>query len=64
VNDCLWLAMSVCKDKCKCTRYLSMNSNEGQKIGLEWEKRVDEILEPVALAFAYENGFGGSEYEM
>lgn len=64
MNDCLWFAMGVCEDKCKCTRYLSMNSNEGRKIAMAWEKKVDEILKSVALAFAYENGFGGSENEM
>lgn len=51
------LAIGVCKDQCKCPKYLSMNSDEGQKMEEKWGSIVDKILEPLAVVFAKEEGF-------
>lgn len=64
MNDCLWLAIGACEEQCKCTRYLSMNSEEGQRVGMLWERKVDEVLKPLAVEFARENGFGGGGLAM
>ena len=64
MNDCLWFAIGACKEQCKCIRYLSMNSEEGHRVGMKWERKVDEVLEPLAVEFAREHGFGGGGLAM
>ena len=57
MNDCLWYSIGVCNGDCLCKKYLSMNSDEGQKVGMQWERLVGKTLEPLAKVFAKENGF-------
>lgn len=57
MNDCIWYAIQVCGDCCKCEKYLSVNTDEGYEIEEKWTLKVEEVLAAIALEFAKENGF-------
>jgi len=57
MNDCLWGAIGVCNKDCQCKSYISMNSEEGQALSIEWEKIVENVLPEFAITFAEANGF-------
>lgn len=58
MNDCLWWAIGACEDKCKCENYVSMNSDRGDVLQEQWHDVAREVLKPVAMKFALDNGFG------
>lgn len=52
MNDCLWYYIGICDcegdcaDFC-CQEYLSVNSDEGNKIAAQYQKDIDWVIEPV-----------------
>ena len=59
MNDCLWCSLEVCECNGKCSKYLSMNTEDGEILMMQWLNKVDEVLEPLRKEFAKENGFKG-----
>lgn len=57
MNDCLWCALDVCECDGKCSKYLSMNEEDGEILMTQWLSKVDEVLEPLRKEFAKENDF-------
>ena len=53
MNDCFWCCTCVCEcDSCICDKYISMNSEQGNKLEEEYRKDVDKALEPVREMWA------------
>lgn len=46
MNYCVW-AFIFCECEYKCDRYLSANCEEGYKIIEEYDKEVNEVVEPI-----------------
>lgn len=57
MNDCFWRSIGVCTGQCKCTHYLSMNSEKGQKSIDKYQTDVDVALIPVKKKWS--KSFGG-----
>ena len=51
MNDCIWFMFDICDCDGQCLNYLSINSNEGQKMHNEYQKDIDEALIPVREKF-------------
>jgi len=64
MNDCIWRVLGVCYSKCRCEKYLSMNSEEGKKAEqaytLEWNRKVKPIQNRLAINF-YKNYYKESK---
>jgi hypothetical protein len=46
MNDCVWCFI-FCECNSKCERYLSANCQEGSEFLRQYEKEIDEAIEPV-----------------
>ena len=48
MNDCLWYGIGVCGGViCKCPRYLSLNSEEGNQMGIRYDMEIQDAMKPV-----------------
>lgn len=44
MNDCLWRGIRVCKSKCSCDKYVSLNTKTGHDLALKYDKQVKKII--------------------
>lgn len=48
MNDCFWSFLGLCSESCKnCTKYLSVNSEDGEKMLEEYHRQIDYVLTPL-----------------
>lgn len=57
MNDCVWLLINVCEGGCRCDKYLSINSDEGDEIASKWSEIVNIALSPLRKEFGEKYGF-------
>ncbi len=45
MNDCIWHRIDLCRNECKCEKYLSVLSDEGKAISKEKSDAIIELYD-------------------
>ena len=47
MENCVWLYICTCNNKCNCNKYIDVNSETGKKILTAYTQEVNKAIEPV-----------------
>lgn len=47
MNDCVWCVSAWCDCMGRCKHYLSINTEEGQRMEEKYDNDVEEALKPI-----------------
>jgi hypothetical protein len=47
LNDCVWVFIFCGSDCQQCDKYLSANSEEGERMLLQYQKEISAVTKPV-----------------
>lgn len=47
MNDCFWCWIGCDDRKCRCSSYMSLNSEKGREIERKYDEEIEEAIKPI-----------------